>query len=178
MNRPRPGRIRLQHAYESAACQVFGDEHFGLQQQAGTGQRCRAQAMAVVGAIPTGFAREQDRKIVVIGASGTLGRAVVAELEQGGAHEIIRVGRTQGEHQVDITNADSVAALFDKVGRVDAIVSTAGNLFFGPLSIAFRHLSSRKKVVVNQCLGMMFAIAQKYSVLSLQQRHSLLKHAS
>ncbi|MDF6786108.1 short chain dehydrogenase, partial [Escherichia coli] len=45
-----------------------------------------------------------------------------------------RVGRTQGEHQVDITNADSVAALFDKVGRVDAIVSTAGNLFFGPLT--------------------------------------------
>jgi len=73
-------------------------------------------------------------KIVVIGASGTLGRAVVAELEQGGAHEIIRVGRTQGEHQVDITNADSVAALFDRLGRVDAIVSTAGNLFFGPLT--------------------------------------------
>jgi NAD(P)-dependent dehydrogenase (short-subunit alcohol dehydrogenase family) len=73
-------------------------------------------------------------KIVVIGASGTLGRAVVAELEQGGAHEIIRVGRTQGEHQVDITNADSVAGLFDRLGRVDAIVSTAGNLFFGPLT--------------------------------------------
>jgi len=73
-------------------------------------------------------------KIVVIGASGTLGRAVVAELEQGGAHEIIRVGRTQGQHQVDITNADSVAALFDKLGRVDAIVSTTGNLFFGKLT--------------------------------------------
>ena len=134
MNRPRLGRICLQHAYESAACQVFGDEHFGLQQQAGTGQRCRAQAMAVVGAIPTGFAREQDRKIVVIGASGTLGRAVVAELEQGGAHEIIRVGHTQGEQQLDITNADSVAAPFDRLGQVDAIVSTAGNLFFGPLT--------------------------------------------
>lgn len=73
-------------------------------------------------------------KIVVIGASGTLGRAVVAELQQGGAHEIIRVGRTRGDHQVDITDADSVAALFDKLGRVDAIVSTAGNLFFGPLT--------------------------------------------
>ncbi len=73
-------------------------------------------------------------KIVVIGASGTLGRAVVAELQQGGAHEIIRVGRTRGDHQVDITDADSVAALFDKLGCVDAIVSTAGNLFFGPLT--------------------------------------------
>lgn len=51
-------------------------------------------------------------KIVVIGASGTIGRAVTAELEQSGAHEVIRVGRTRGDHQVDITNADSVAALF------------------------------------------------------------------
>ncbi|NKA08286.1 short chain dehydrogenase [Ralstonia solanacearum] len=73
-------------------------------------------------------------KIIVIGASGTIGRAVTAELEQGGAHEVIRVGRTRGDHQVDITNADSVAALFAKLGRVDAIVSTAGNLFFGPLT--------------------------------------------
>lgn len=73
-------------------------------------------------------------KIVVIGASGTVGRAVVAELERGGVHEVIRVGRIQGDHQVDITNADSVAALFDKLGRVDAIVCAAGQLFLGPLS--------------------------------------------
>ncbi len=84
--------------------------------------------------IPNRFAKKHSMKIVVIGASGTLGRAVVAELQQGGAHEIIRVGRTRGDHRVDITDADSVAALFDKLGRVDAIVSTAGNLFFGPLT--------------------------------------------
>ncbi|STR64628.1 short chain dehydrogenase [Klebsiella michiganensis] len=33
-------------------------------------------------------------KIIIIGASGTVGRAVAQELNQ--RHEVIRVGRTQG----------------------------------------------------------------------------------
>ncbi len=71
-------------------------------------------------------------KIVVIGASGTVGRAVAEELSR--QHQVIRVGRTQGDLQVDITSQPSVEALFEKVGRVDAIVSATGNLFFGPLA--------------------------------------------
>lgn len=71
-------------------------------------------------------------KIVVIGASGTVGRAVTAELSR--QHEVIRVGRSQGDHQVDITSQQSVQALFEKIGRVDAIVSASGSLFFGPLA--------------------------------------------
>ena len=35
-------------------------------------------------------------KIVIIGASGTVGRAVTEELSR--RHEVIRVGRTQGDH--------------------------------------------------------------------------------
>ncbi|EMF0718726.1 short chain dehydrogenase [Citrobacter freundii] len=71
-------------------------------------------------------------KIVVIGASGTVGRAVTEVLSR--THDVIRVGRTKGDYQVDITSQESVQALFEKIGRVDAIVSTTGNLFFGPLS--------------------------------------------
>ncbi|MBU3802417.1 MULTISPECIES: short chain dehydrogenase [Citrobacter] len=71
-------------------------------------------------------------KIVIIGASGTVGRAVTETLSR--KHEVIRVGRTQGDYQVDITSQESVQALFEKTGRVDAIVSATGNLFFGPLS--------------------------------------------
>lgn len=71
-------------------------------------------------------------KIVVIGASGTVGRAVAEELSR--QHQVIRVGRTQGDLQVDITSQPSVEALFETVGRVDAIVSATGNLFFGPLA--------------------------------------------
>ncbi|HBW8826408.1 TPA: short chain dehydrogenase [Klebsiella pneumoniae] len=71
-------------------------------------------------------------KIIVIGASGTIGRAVSEELSQ--RHEVIRVGRTRGDYQVDITSQESVEALFAQTGDVDAIVSTTGNLHFGPLS--------------------------------------------
>ena len=71
-------------------------------------------------------------KIIVIGASGTIGRAVSEELSQ--RHDVIRVGRTRGDYQVDITSQESVEALFAQTGEVDAIVSTTGNLHFGPLS--------------------------------------------
>ena len=71
-------------------------------------------------------------KIIVIGASGTVGRAVAQEFNQ--RHEVIRVGRTQGDYQVDITSQQSVQSLFEKIGQVDAIVSATGNLFFGPLA--------------------------------------------
>ena len=71
-------------------------------------------------------------KIIVIGASGTVGRAVAQELSQ--RHEVIHVGRTQGDYQVDITSQQSVENMFEKIGRVDAIVSATGNLFFGPLA--------------------------------------------
>ena len=66
------------------------------------------------------------------GASGTIGRAVSEELSQ--RHDVIRVGRTRGDYQVDITSQESVQALFEKIGRVDAIVSASGGLYFGPLA--------------------------------------------
>lgn len=71
-------------------------------------------------------------KIIVIGATGTLGRAVVAELGQD--NEVISVGLTHGELQVDLTRDESVEGLFAQTGRVDAIIATTGSLFFGPLT--------------------------------------------
>lgn len=71
-------------------------------------------------------------KILVIGASGTLGRAVAAEL--GRDHQVVKVGQRGGDFQVDITDADSVAALFERVGKVDAIIATTGSVHFGPVS--------------------------------------------
>ena len=66
-------------------------------------------------------------KIVVIGAGGDVGRSVADELARDGKHDVIRVGRTRGDHQVDITLDDSVSALFEQIGPVDAIVAAAGN---------------------------------------------------
>lgn len=71
-------------------------------------------------------------KIVIIGASGTVGSAVADVLSR--HHDVIRVGRTHGDEIVDITSQASVAALFEKTGKVDAIVSATGGVFFGPLS--------------------------------------------
>lgn len=71
-------------------------------------------------------------KIIVIGASGTIGQAVSEALSH--QHDVIRVGRTHGDFQVDITSQSSVETLFENIGQVDAIVSATGNLFFGPLA--------------------------------------------
>ncbi|CAN7174096.1 short chain dehydrogenase [Acidovorax sp. LjRoot118] len=71
-------------------------------------------------------------KVLLIGASGTIGQAVLVNLSA--RHEVITVGRTSGTHRADFSQSGSVAALFKAVGKVDAIVSTAGNLHFGPLA--------------------------------------------
>ncbi|MCS2159965.1 short chain dehydrogenase [Scandinavium sp. H11S7] len=73
-------------------------------------------------------------KIVVVGASGTLGRAVVAELEKNAENTVFRVGHSQGDMRVDLSDEASVDALFAQTGKVDAIIATTGNVFFGPLS--------------------------------------------
>jgi len=71
-------------------------------------------------------------KVLVVGATGAVGSAAAQALAARG-HEVVRVGRTRGDLQVDITSDASVEALYAAVGRVDAIVSAAGGLFFGPL---------------------------------------------
>jgi len=48
-------------------------------------------------------------------------------------HEVLRASHSKSELTVDITNVDSIKGLLAKVGRVDAIVSTAGQAAFGPL---------------------------------------------
>jgi NAD(P)-dependent dehydrogenase (short-subunit alcohol dehydrogenase family) len=69
-------------------------------------------------------------KILVVGASGTIGRAVVGELS--GRHEVISAGRTSGDVQVDITDSGSIRSAFEKVGTIDAVVSASGTVKFAP----------------------------------------------
>lgn len=70
-------------------------------------------------------------KIILVGASGTLGKAVVAEL--GSRHDIIQVGRSSGDIRADIRDTDSIRQLFAQVGAFDALVSTAGQVDYGAL---------------------------------------------
>lgn len=71
-------------------------------------------------------------KVLIFGASGTLGRAVSHELAA--RHEVIRVGRHSGDLQADMTQLDSVHTLLQHVDPVDAIIATAGSVHFGPLT--------------------------------------------
>jgi NAD(P)-dependent dehydrogenase (short-subunit alcohol dehydrogenase family) len=71
------------------------------------------------------------KKIVVIGATGTLGQAVAAALKV--RHEVIEVGATRGAHRVDGTDPASIEQLFREIGKVDGIVTTTGKVHFGPL---------------------------------------------
>jgi NAD(P)-dependent dehydrogenase (short-subunit alcohol dehydrogenase family) len=68
-------------------------------------------------------------KVLVIGASGTIGKLVVKELAP--QHEIIEASKNHGQYQVDITSEESIRQLFKMTGKVDAIVSVAGNVHFG-----------------------------------------------
>lgn len=71
------------------------------------------------------------KRIVVIGATGTLGQAVSAALKE--RHEVIEVGATRGQYHVDSTDPASVERLFHDIGKVDGVVTATGKVHFGPL---------------------------------------------
>jgi dTDP-4-dehydrorhamnose reductase len=71
------------------------------------------------------------KKIVIFGATGTTGEAVVAARSP--QHEVLQVGHRRVAFQADLVDADSVRNVFRAIGQVDAIVSTAGAARFGPL---------------------------------------------
>ena len=70
-------------------------------------------------------------KILLIGATGHIGSAVAARL--GAAHEVVAVTRSSVP-SVDIVDPGSIAALYDAVGTVDAVISTVGSAPFKPLA--------------------------------------------
>lgn len=68
-------------------------------------------------------------KVLLVGASGIVGRGIDSELSQ--RHDIIRVSRASGDVNVDLTDIASIRAMFEKVGKVDAVVSATGKVHFG-----------------------------------------------
>lgn len=70
-------------------------------------------------------------RVVVIGATGTIGSAAVAALSA--RHEVVAVGNRQGTIRVELASADSIQQMFQTVGRFDALVSAAGRAAFGSL---------------------------------------------
>lgn len=71
-------------------------------------------------------------KILLIGATGTIGSAVAHELAP--RHDIVRIGRKSGDFQVDISDSASIRKLFEQTGKFDALICAAGNVNFVPLA--------------------------------------------
>ena len=71
-------------------------------------------------------------KVIVVGATGTIGRAVVQAVSS--RHEVIPVSFSKSAIKVDIADKASVAQMFEATGRVDAVISAAGLAKFSPLA--------------------------------------------
>src|SRR4051812_28300840 len=67
-------------------------------------------------------------RIVVVGATGTIGKAVAQLLKDKG-HEVIEASRST-QPAIDITDASSIDAFYKQIGEVDAIVSVTGDAAF------------------------------------------------
>lgn len=71
-------------------------------------------------------------RILVVGATGLIGRAVVAALQD--RHELVLASRQKAREHVDISDPASIRALYARIGRVDAVVSAAGQAAFKSLA--------------------------------------------
>lgn len=71
-------------------------------------------------------------KVIIIGATGTIGRAVVQAI--GNRHEVIPVSFSKSAIKVDIADKTSITKMFVTTGRVDAVISAAGLAKFGPMN--------------------------------------------
>jgi len=67
-------------------------------------------------------------RVIVIGATGTIGKAVVRLLSP--LHDLVRVGLRRGDFQVDLSQKSSIEKLFHDIGEFDALICAAGHAKF------------------------------------------------
>lgn len=69
--------------------------------------------------------------ILIVGGTGRIGAAVATALAP--RHRIIIAGHQSGDVAVDITQKESIVAMYQKIGKIDAVIATTGNVVFKPL---------------------------------------------
>jgi NAD(P)-dependent dehydrogenase (short-subunit alcohol dehydrogenase family) len=70
-------------------------------------------------------------RIVVVGATGTIGKEVCRALAPG--NDIVEVSRSHTAITVDISDPASIREMYRRAGKVDAVVSAAGKAMRRPL---------------------------------------------
>ena len=60
-------------------------------------------------------------RILIVGTAGNVGKAAVAELKP--RHEVITAGRSSGDIRVDLLDAASISAMYERLGKLDAVVA-------------------------------------------------------
>lgn len=71
-------------------------------------------------------------RILLVGASGTIGRRIYDELSK--KHEVIKASRSAEDVAVDITSAHSIEDMYKAVENLDAVICSAGPAKFAPFA--------------------------------------------
>lgn len=69
-------------------------------------------------------------KILLIGASGTIGKRIYDEFSN--KHEVVKASRKGEDIAVDITSAASIEDMYKTVENIDAVICAAGPAAFAP----------------------------------------------
>lgn len=72
-------------------------------------------------------------RVLLVGATGTIGREIDEALRHL-AHDVVEVTRHTKPLSVDLTEPDSIRALYRAGGRFDAVICAAGEAKAGPLA--------------------------------------------
>lgn len=72
-------------------------------------------------------------RILLVGATGVIGSAILDLLKD--RHQVVAASRSSSALNVDISEPDSIRALFNQVGKVDAIIGAAGSARFKPFAL-------------------------------------------
>lgn len=99
--------------------------------------------------------------ILIIGATGTVGRAISKDLETG--HDVILAGRNGPDVKLDMTDSASLLQTFQNIGEIDAMVVCAGHVPFRP----FGELADQdfRDGIENKLLGQVNLVRASLSTL-------------
>jgi NAD(P)-dependent dehydrogenase (short-subunit alcohol dehydrogenase family) len=101
------------------------------------------------------------KRVLVVGASGTIGGAVVRALEA--EHDVLRASRRKSEIAVDLSSQESIRERFASAGTLDAVVCAAGDARFKPFAeltdedfaFSIRHKLMQQVDLTRIALGML-----------------------